>query len=66
VVCGQEPPQRGILLPLMHYLVVADVRGTRREWLFYNAGMSQPHQWKFHTYCLKASSGGFEYGKIEV
>jgi hypothetical protein len=25
VVCGQQPPQKGILLPLMHYLVVDDV-----------------------------------------
>ena len=67
MVCGQGPSAEG------HFITPDVLRGCRRshrrtrwEWMFYNGGTSYPNQWKIPAYCLKASSGSSEYGKIVV
>jgi hypothetical protein len=60
--------QRGILSPLMCYLVVSELtEGLDGNGCFtLGGGTSYPNQWKIPTYCLRASSGGFEYGTTVV
>jgi len=54
--------QRGILLPLLCYLVVNKVTEGLNVNGCYTLGMCYCHQRKIPKECPTASSGGFEYG----